>query len=187
MSIKIIVLIFIYSHFVESGPIRNGIYSLIPTHNGYYWREFYGEVPPDADPGGRDRSGNPTYIGQVFGKDLGLLPATIVRGSPNVTTTWGTSAVQSDKNVKILCSNDQDKFKWIPTKAGDVHMLSNCHLVNGGYEGDYLLHIGRVNHEEEVIIGKVFSHIVEIGGLWIPYGRFPVWYGTYQILAFDCR
>ncbi|KAK5641556.1 hypothetical protein RI129_010103 [Pyrocoelia pectoralis] len=153
---------------------------------GYCWREFYGEVPPDAVPGGQDRAGNPTYIGQVYGKDLELLPATIVRGSPIVTTTRTASAMQSDKNVKILCSNEQHKFKWIPTKYGDVHMLSNCHLVNGGYEVEHFLHIGRVNHQAEVIIGKVFSYR-DPGGLSIPYGGVPVYYQAYQILAFDCR
>lgn len=32
----------------------------------YYWRQYLGEIPPDAIPGGRDESGRTTYIGQAY-------------------------------------------------------------------------------------------------------------------------
>ncbi|KAB0795852.1 hypothetical protein PPYR_07641 [Photinus pyralis] len=156
--------------------------------SGYYWREFSnGQIPSDAVAGGRDRAGNPTYIGQVYGLDLELLPATIIRGSPNATSTRHVSAIQTDKNIKILCSNEQHKFRWIPTTVGETYKLANCHLVNGGSEVNYFLHIGRVYYQSEVIIGKVNTDRPQAQGLAIPYNGLPVIFVSYQILAFDCQ
>ncbi|XP_031346799.1 uncharacterized protein LOC116173450 isoform X2 [Photinus pyralis] len=157
-------------------------YAVAVVAQGYYWREFSnGHIPSDAVVGGRDRAGNPTYIGQLYGLDFELLPATIIRGSPNATSTRHVSAIQTDKNIKILCSYEPHKFRWIPTIAGEAYKLANCHLVNGGSEVNVSLHIGRVNYQSEVIIGKVFSE------LSIPYNGVPINFKAFQILAWDCQ
>jgi hypothetical protein len=53
----------------------------------YYWRDYTGEIPDDAVPGGYDRNLEPTYIGQLFVINHGLLPARIYKGQKSVTAS----------------------------------------------------------------------------------------------------
>ncbi|XP_031354150.1 uncharacterized protein LOC116178712 [Photinus pyralis] len=151
----------------------------------YYWREYVGEIPCDAIPGGFDKSGNPAYIGQMYHSKFGLLPATITKGSQKALASGGGSSFTSDTFVKILCSRHHDRYKWVPTENANGHLLTNYHLVIGGNEAGYVLNIGRVNHEMEVVIGKVFAHHTPYRGLSIPNKAKEAVYQSYEILVYD--
>jgi hypothetical protein len=50
----------------------------------YYWRDYTGEIPDDAVPGGYDRNLESTYIGQLFVINHGLLTTRIYKGQKSV-------------------------------------------------------------------------------------------------------
>ncbi|KAK5646301.1 hypothetical protein RI129_004765 [Pyrocoelia pectoralis] len=154
---------------------------------GYYWRDYVGEIPYDAVPGGKDKSGLPTFIGQAYIKGFELLPATINAGSPTAIASAYNIMMPVNKNIKILCSNELEKFSWLVTKSEEAHLITNCHLVVGGSEVDQTLHIGRVNHDGQTVIGKVFSYRPGGKGLWIPYGGHEIHYTSYEILTYNCN
>jgi len=154
----------------------------------YYWKEYDGLIPEDAVPGGHDKSGNPTYIGQVlYTKQSDLLPATIYSGCKSALATEGGKQWQSDKNVKILCSKYLNKLKWVVIKNGEAHLPTNCHLVKGGFEINQL-YIGRVHYNDQTIIGKVFLDHPSYRGLWVPNDEGgDTRFLTYQILTYNCE
>ncbi|KAF5289368.1 hypothetical protein FQR65_LT11879 [Abscondita terminalis] len=156
------------------------------TDYGYYWRDYVGHIPPDAVEGGLDKSGNPTYIGQVYTKQYELLPATIYSGCPFAVASAYNHRFEVDKNIKILCSNEQDKLAWVLTKNEETHLLFNCHMVIGGFEVGQTLNIGRVNHGGHTIIGKVFSYPLGNRGLWIPNNAHEANFLQYEILTYGC-
>ncbi|KAB0790949.1 hypothetical protein PPYR_02749 [Photinus pyralis] len=156
--------------------------------SGYYWREYDGTIPTDAVPGGSDKDGNLTYVGQIYMKDYGLLPATITRGSTVAVSSSQGITVQTEKDVKILCSMEQYMFKWIVTKTGEEHLFTvDCPLVKGGSETNQTIHIGRVMYEGATIIGRVFSYWEIHKGLWIPYNGQQKNFNSYEILTFNCQ
>uniref|UniRef100_A0A1Y1MK88 Uncharacterized protein n=1 Tax=Photinus pyralis TaxID=7054 RepID=A0A1Y1MK88_PHOPY len=154
---------------------------------GYYWRDYVGEIPYDAVPGGIDKSGQPTYIGQAYIKGFELLPATITAGSTTAMASAYNIAMPVNKNIKILCSNQLDKFSWLVTKSEEAHLITNCHLVIGGSEVDEIVHIGRVNHHGQTVIGKVFSYRPVFKGLWIPHDGHELNFASYEILTYNCN
>ncbi|KAB0791004.1 hypothetical protein PPYR_02804 [Photinus pyralis] len=155
---------------------------------GYYWREYDGKIPADAFPGGSDKDELLTYIGQIYLKDYGLLPATITPGSTFAVSSSQGKTIQTDKDVKILCSVDQHMFRWVVSKIGNEHLFkADCPLVNGGSEANQIIHIGRVMHEGATIIGRVFSYWEIYKGLWIPHNGQQKHFDSYEILTFNCQ
>ncbi|KAK5650789.1 hypothetical protein RI129_001818 [Pyrocoelia pectoralis] len=156
----------------------------------YYWREYNGNIPHDAIPGGLDQEANPTYIGQVYLGKTGLLPATIKQGFNSALTSAGGKTIEAKQieNIKILCSSDQSKLKWVTTRCEDKRLFNgNCHVVNGGSEGGQIVHIGRTCHDSQIIIGRVFSFYEHWRGLWIPHNGGNTHFWPYEILTFDCN
>ncbi|KAK5638617.1 hypothetical protein RI129_012912 [Pyrocoelia pectoralis] len=176
MTVKSAILLFLLSPLISVNGGR--IESL-----EYYWREYSGDIPFDAVPAGVDKLGNPTYIGQVYMQGFGLLPATITKGSNYATTSSQGRAIQTNENIKILCSLEQSKLKWIGSNIKE----EQCLLVNGGSEANQIIHIGRANHEGEIIIGRVFNNWEMYKGLWIPYNGAQIHFTTYEVLTFDCN
>lgn len=66
---------------------------------GYYWRDFAGDIPKDAYPGGKDIKGNPIYIGQIY--DRFLIPAKIYEGEKNAYYEYGGSEHKATINIKV--------------------------------------------------------------------------------------
>ncbi|KAK4877867.1 hypothetical protein RN001_010373 [Aquatica leii] len=133
------------------------------TTLGYYWKEYFGDIPHDAVKGGTDKNGNPTYIGQVYSKEYELLPATIYYGCLTATASAYNKRLEFAKNIKILCSHDQSTVSWVATKNEETPLLTNCHLVVGGSEVGQTLNIGRVNHNGRtvfrVLLARFFGTI----------------------------
>ncbi|KAK4886675.1 hypothetical protein RN001_002946 [Aquatica leii] len=149
----------------------------------YYWREYLGVIPDDAFPGGSDKSGAHTYIGQMFTKGL-LLPATIYQGSQTALASAGGISIRQENFVKILCTQSPGRYRWIPTENSKIHLLTDVHLVIGGTEAGYVLNIGRVNHEMNVVIGKIFADHTLHKGLKIPYNNQEITYQSYEVLVY---
>ncbi|KAF5287607.1 hypothetical protein FQA39_LY15810 [Lamprigera yunnana] len=140
---------------------------------GYYWRDYNGNIPYDAVKGGEDRKGNPTYIGQVYTKSFELLPATIYQGCSTVVFSAYNKRLETDKNIKILCSDHPEKLSWYIIKNDEMHLLTQCHLLVGGSEVNEFLNIGRVNYDGQIIIGKVFRikmKLLLISTLYMTFG-----------------
>ncbi|KAF5303167.1 hypothetical protein FQA39_LY10080 [Lamprigera yunnana] len=150
----------------------------------YYWKEFFGTIPLDAVQGGVDEDGDPTYIGQAYLQEFGLLPGSLYKGCPKILTSAYDKDIIRDNYIKILCSNDKYLLKWTPTKQGEHHKLTNCHLVIGGLEVGLTVNIARTRFNGETIIGKAFQDDANNSGLWIPGSRTR--FTSYEILTYNC-
>ncbi|XP_063918787.1 uncharacterized protein LOC135134108 [Zophobas morio] len=127
---------------------------------GCYWRDYTGEIPKDAFPGGHDSNGQTTYIGQAYLADAGVVPANLFRGQSGMYLACNNKANYSDLAMKILCTSRPDSLAWVNTTAADLHLVTaGKELVIGGYHprgnAKLLLNIGRVKHGGELIVGKV--------------------------------
>ncbi|KAF2897474.1 hypothetical protein ILUMI_08704 [Ignelater luminosus] len=152
----------------------------------YYWRDYVGIIPEDAVEGGTDESGAPTYVGQTYIREYGLLPAIVFRGCRTVNTTAQDKAVTSDTNIKILCGKYKTRFQWVPTRDEDLHLLTGRHFIVGGSEVGQALYIGRVNYDNRVIIGKFFMNPpLSKFGLAIPYQGKPVNVHSFEVLTYN--
>ncbi|RZC41471.1 uncharacterized protein BDFB_004876 [Asbolus verrucosus] len=125
----------------------------------YYWRDYYGKIPEDALPAGKDFNGNDTYVGQVYIHEYGLFVAQIFPGQKVVDVPcYGIKKAKSD--IKILCTRHKDNFSWWPATAKTFRTDTiNKHPVVGGrnhFKNDAaLLNIGRVMHEGILKIGSL--------------------------------
>ncbi|KAB0803630.1 hypothetical protein PPYR_00600 [Photinus pyralis] len=179
---KLYLLIALNVGFMVEGAIETA-YKDTQDH---YWREYTGLIPHDAFIAGTNRQGLPIYIGQTFFKDAGLLPTTIDPNSSTIeATAWG-KVLTTDKNVKILCSQNPGNYSWVPTKIENMHLLTQCNLVVGGTESETTLYVGRVIHELEMKVGKVFPNFSDYKGLGIPHNGGQTKYNTFEVLAYNC-
>jgi hypothetical protein len=151
----------------------------------YYWRDYFGEIPDDAVPGGTDRNHEMTYIAQVYIPKQGILTTRLYKGSKSVTASrYGIHT--SDVFVKILCSNQPEKLSWVPATAAKLHTeLAGKHLVAGGTENGKTLNIGRVSYQGEVIVGKVCSYNVGNALMFFPYHNNEISVKSYEVLVYD--
>lgn len=67
---------------------------------GYYWRDYTGEIPPDALPGGTDINGKPVYIGQIFNLRF-LIPAKIYEDDKTAYYEYGGKEHSVTDNIKV--------------------------------------------------------------------------------------
>lgn len=67
-----------------------------------------------------------------------------------------------------------------------MHLLTNCHLVVGGTETETILYIGRVNHEMEIQVGKIYPSFSQYKGLAIPHSGKEAHYNSFEVLAYNC-
>ncbi|KAF5302552.1 hypothetical protein FQR65_LT00924 [Abscondita terminalis] len=151
----------------------------------YHWKEYRGEVPKDAVPGGTSLNGQPIYIGQVLYADK-LLPAKIYQNDDKAYFAWNTEQ-KASTNIKILCSSKSDRFKWIPVDKDSIHLLTNHHVVSGGTESGYILYIGRALHKSETLVGKVRTgdKSAQNRGLSITSDGKVVEFNSFEILVFE--
>ena len=156
------------------------------TISDHYWRDYTGRIPDDAILAGNDKEGLPIYVGQALFKQIGLLPATISPKSKSIqVTAWG-EVFTSDKNIKILCSQNPHLYRWVPTTIETMHLLTNCVLLPGGTETETTLYIGRAIHEMQLEIGKVYPNFSPYKGLALPQNGKQVSYYTFELLAYNC-
>lgn len=74
----------------------------------YYWRDYYGEVPPDAFEAGLDGEGKPTYVGTTYFLDKNhLLPTIIIKNNPLAylyvgKDKWGVEGKTKVREKKVF-------------------------------------------------------------------------------------
>ncbi|KAK9745146.1 Protein of unknown function (DUF3421) [Popillia japonica] len=153
-----------------------------------YWRDFIdGYIPEDAFMGDEN-----LYIGQM--PLNGILPGTIYPDRKLMISECCTGRKEATVGVKILCTRHPGNFKW---RYVNTSALSKGHLddlVRGGIENNNILYIGKVFHEGQWKIGKVYPTFHNLRGLriWTSSGDVHVAH-DFQILtyidrpAFDVR
>ncbi|GJQ68813.1 hypothetical protein Trydic_g19801 [Trypoxylus dichotomus] len=129
--------------------------------HSYYWRDYTGTIPDDAV-----RFEN-LYIAQI--PYNGFLPATLYSDRKEAVTECYGRKVTMKQGIKILCDTLTEAFEW---DWVNVHHLTEEKLqdyVIGGVEDGSTLYIGKVFHEGEWKIGKVFPRSSGWKGLRIWY------------------
>ncbi|RZB94398.1 uncharacterized protein BDFB_009378, partial [Asbolus verrucosus] len=151
----------------------------------YYWRDYFGEVPDDAVPGGLDRNHKTTYIAQLFVFNNGILTTRLYQGEKSVTASrYGIHT--SDVAIKVLCSDKPEKLSWVPTTASKLHTDTiGKHLVVGGTENGKVLNVGRVSYQGEIIVGKVCGYNIGNSLLFFPYQNKEIHADSYEVLVYD--
>nr|XP_022904426.1 uncharacterized protein LOC111416602 [Onthophagus taurus] len=119
-----------------------------------YWRDYKGSISADAVPTQHD-----TYIVQVILKNGGNVPGTLYPSEQVAFSEDETGRVIFKTNIKYLCSSKPKNFEWVSvnTSSLDEGYLHNC--VPGGFEIGRTLYIGKIFHQNEWKIGKVFPKI----------------------------
>lgn len=71
---------------------------------GYYWREYTRDIPEDALPGGIDKRGKTTYIGQTLhnGCQTGIIVTGQIReAEKKMTYEWGYKEYVAQNPVQV--------------------------------------------------------------------------------------
>ncbi|RZC40625.1 DUF3421 domain containing protein [Asbolus verrucosus] len=154
----------------------------------YYWRDYTGEIPRDAVPGGLDINGRTTYVGQAYWNKWGILPGTIYPGNATIKLPLNGCANPSKIGAKILCSGDKNCFTWENAESSSLHLTTiGKHLVIGGFEDEKMLNFGRVMYQGELIVGKVFGFETEKAKLYFVHGEKEFSVTSYQVLIYNRR
>lgn len=84
---------------------------LIIFVSDYYWRQYLGEIPPDAIVGGHDSSGKLTYIGQAYiisnrlDSQCAIIPVEIHQGIPSVNVPIFGVKENTTTDIKVSENN----------------------------------------------------------------------------------
>ena len=150
---------------------------------GYYWRDFDGSIPQDAYPGGRDINNRSIYIGQVLSNNL-LIPAKIYYNKSKAFYEYAGKEYESEDNVKVLCTQQPENFKWIPTNNEDLKNLTDVFLVKGGFEPGCTTYIGRLRFEGEVLVGKALTGNPLNQGCYVTKKGHGHRHSSFEVLSF---
>ncbi|CAG9764444.1 unnamed protein product [Ceutorhynchus assimilis] len=136
----------------------------------YYWKDYTGIIPDDAFIAGHDYNGENIYVGLVYLGAEGIIPATITPGEKNTYAAAGSDSVKSQNYIQILCNQHPGSLKWIPVNKTDFHFITmHKQLVRGGIQNSNWLHIGRINHQGSLIVGKIMSGRAPINDAFMSY------------------
>ncbi|KAI4454298.1 hypothetical protein MML48_9g00009568 [Holotrichia oblita] len=128
------------------------------TRYGYYWRDYRGSIPVDAF----NVTSN-LYIAQVLYDSV--LIGGYYAGTGAVITEYEGHRVVVRDTIKFLCNTQRDRFKWVRQNAYSLKPDFLESMVIGGFEDNVLTYIGRIFHENQWKIGKVFPPPHPLQGL----------------------
>ncbi|KAK4874551.1 hypothetical protein RN001_013911 [Aquatica leii] len=148
----------------------------------YCWRDFNGAIPSDAFPAGVDKNGKPIYVGQVLFQDK-LINGQIFSDKNVIYFDWLWKEYSSDKNIKILCTEQPQKFEWVPTCYNEVLFIQKI-LVPGGFE-DYPTYIGRAQCDNEKRVGKIICKPTECFELFTTQNGYTKGHEKFEILTYN--
>ncbi|KAL3267255.1 hypothetical protein HHI36_011388 [Cryptolaemus montrouzieri] len=104
----------------------------------FYWRDYYGVVPPDAYPLGNSNQNPQTYIGMAYdGSSNGTFTTTIVEGLNYVYTNKGGKITKVTSPIQILCTREPESLLWVKLtrqnikslKKGDILVIGGLYLT----------------------------------------------------------
>ncbi|KAJ3653470.1 hypothetical protein Zmor_012719 [Zophobas morio] len=150
----------------------------------YYWREYTGEIPHDALPGGVDADGQDTYIGEGYYHDNGFYIAQIYPGVKEVDLPcYGVKTATI--NIKILCTESPESFHWVKTSSSTFKQdTADFELVVAGYDGNGnngIMHVGRMFYQGYVTVGDVTPW--KTPHLWFPFNKIERAVNFYEVLV----
>ncbi|KAJ3642684.1 hypothetical protein Zmor_025445 [Zophobas morio] len=155
----------------------------VPKVLGHYWRDYTGEIPEDAFPGGHDSNNKPIYIGQAFLKGGEMIPTSIYPGQAGMKLPCNWKANYSDIGMKILCSSNPDSLSWENVTASNLQSTTaGKQLVVGGFQDKNKFIVGRVKHEKELLVGKVLGYTNGSAKLHFVGGDKETSVDSYQVL-----
>ncbi|KAK9870091.1 hypothetical protein WA026_006185 [Henosepilachna vigintioctopunctata] len=101
----------------------------------YYWRDFYGIIPPDAFPIGDENQYPQTYVGLVFDPlNNGTFVTTIADGLDYVYNANDGKVFQKTKLIQILCTTEADRLAWVTLTSGNASSVTaEYSFVRAGY------------------------------------------------------
>ncbi|KAF2881807.1 hypothetical protein ILUMI_24363 [Ignelater luminosus] len=160
-------------------------------HNidGYYWRDYTGDIPKDAVLGGTDNRGMTTYIGQTLHPGTCILPGKISELDKKMFYEYGGLEHSAFEDVKILCSQHPEKLHWVAVKNKEpiTNIPREKKLIVGGHDKGRLLLIGRLPLPTgKLAIGKVLVESEQFELIYVGnegQGFFNG--GPYEILVYD--
>ncbi|KAF5271205.1 hypothetical protein FQA39_LY08212 [Lamprigera yunnana] len=128
--------------------------AIVDHSDDFYWRDYNGDVPKDALPGGMNREHKPTYIGQAVSQGV-LVPGEIIGGVKKMYYFGDYSGRIETENIKIFCTKHPENFEWAKTNVKDVKLISKLRLIPGGFSHSEVVYIGRGIAENMLSVGKV--------------------------------
>ncbi|XP_063922957.1 uncharacterized protein LOC135137267 [Zophobas morio] len=151
---------------------------------GYYWRDYTGEIPEDAFPGGLDSNSKHTYIGQAFLAGEGVIPTTLYPGQTGLNLPCNWKVNYSEISMKILCTSSRSSLSWENTTNKELPLTTaGKRAVIGGHQHRGKLNVGRVLHQGELIVGKVHSIQPGQGEMYFVSGDKEISVNSYQVLV----
>ncbi|KAF5299428.1 hypothetical protein FQA39_LY11574 [Lamprigera yunnana] len=150
----------------------------------YCWRDYNGVIPSDAFSAGLDRNGKPIYVGQILFQGK-LITGIILSDSKEIYFDWLWKEHSRTKNIKILCSEQPQKFEWIFSCHDKVSALLRSKILLAGGVEEYPTYIGRKFYDNEMTVGKIISTSNNNYELYTTNNGYTKRHNDFQILTYN--
>lgn len=150
---------------------------------GYYWRDYNGQIPKDAFLADIGVGDGPLYIAQVLHSNL-LIPGVIDQSlTTDAIYEYGNEERRTSTNVKIFCTEHSNGLEWAQTNTDDF-FIDNDYIV-GGYESGNKVFIGKSWQDGNPVIGKVIVHDSDPVFLHTTYSGEAIRLRNFQVLRVE--
>ncbi|GJQ68819.1 hypothetical protein Trydic_g19807 [Trypoxylus dichotomus] len=139
------------------------IFTSAENQHNYFWRDYRGTIPSDA----LEVEG--LYVAQI--PYNGALPATLYPEKKEAVSECEGHRVVVKEGIKLLCDAWNTSFSWEFVNVNKLTKQKLKDYVIGGTEDGSTLYIGKIFHEGEWKIGKVFPPSSRWKGLRVWYNN----------------
>ncbi|XP_044748600.1 uncharacterized protein LOC123309510 [Coccinella septempunctata] len=109
-----------------------------PEPDDYYWREYYGVIPPDAFKIGSSDQKPQTYVGLVFDPERnGTFVTTIFDGTNYVYNVVKGKKSKLTEHIQILCTMKPERLIWMVLNPEILKNLKDRKNVQGHFHIGY--------------------------------------------------
>ncbi|KAK9870086.1 hypothetical protein WA026_006181 [Henosepilachna vigintioctopunctata] len=106
---------------------------------GFYWRDFYDDIPEDAYPVGEKNQNPQTYIGKVFDPSHnGTFLTTIFEGFNYVYNAFNNTVTKKSTHIQIMCTRSPKKLLWEKITTENVNNFPDYIYVTAGAHPGYV-------------------------------------------------
>ncbi|GJQ78249.1 hypothetical protein Trydic_g2577 [Trypoxylus dichotomus] len=124
------------------------ILNLTTGAHDYCWKDYIEDLPSCAI------STRGIIIAQVAYN--GILPAGFYWSTKTAVTEWSGKKIVVTQAIKFLCDKNPHHFSWEYVTSDSLTGDSLKNLVIGGFEDNSTLYIGKIFHQGEWKVSKVF-------------------------------